>query len=142
MKLQYFDKCLGYQCSHCHKTLSMIWSLALFIVVGHLSLTSLLHKEFTLVLGLRGPPAAVAVVVDADEGTVSSRDPCLEAPYPVALPCSPLHKRGQAFVPPVKPWGRLLGWEASLNAGHKQKEMILDLSNVKSSAVINRLICV
>lgn len=142
MKLQYFDKCLDYQCFHYHKTLSLIWSPALFIVVVYLSLTSLLHKEVTLVLGLQGPPAAVAVVVDADEGTVSSRDPCLEAPYPVAWPCSPLHKRDQASAPPMKPWGLLLGWEASLNAGDKHKEMILDLSNLKSLVVINRLICV
>lgn len=84
MKLQYFDKCIDCQCLHHHKTLSLIWSLALLIVVAHLSLTALLHKAVTLVLGLRGPPAAVAVVVDADEGNVSSRDPCPEAPYPVA----------------------------------------------------------
>lgn len=49
MKLQYFDKCLDYQCLHHHETFSLIWSLALLIVVAHLSLTSLLHKEVTLV---------------------------------------------------------------------------------------------
>lgn len=78
------------------------------------------HKEFTLVLGLRGPPAAV--VVDADEGSVSSRDPFLEAPSPAAWPWSLLHTRDQASAPPLMPWGHLLGWEASLSArGPKKK---------------------
>lgn len=137
MKLKCFDQCLDYQCLHHHQSLSLTWSLALLTVVAHLSLTSLLHKEVTLVLGLPGPPAAVAVVVDADEGNVSSRDPSLEAPSPVAWPCSRLHKRDQASGPPLMQWGHLLGWEASLNAEDKQREKILDLPSFKSSVVID-----
>lgn len=135
MKLKSFDQCLDYQCLHHHQSLSLTWSLALLTVVAHLSLTSLLHKEVTLVLGLPGPPAAV--VVDADEGNVSSRDPSLEAPSPVAWPCSRLHKRDQASGPPLMQWGHLLGWEASLNAEDKQREKILDLPSFKSSVVID-----
>ncbi len=65
-------------------------------------------------------PLAAAAAVDADEGTASSRSPCLEAPCLAAWTCSHHHKKDQAADPPLTPWGPPLYWVASLSAREKK----------------------